>query len=146
MVAQSFGLGFAAAGILKLMFGLFLFFQTPQSRVGNDWFANGNRLLKRIGDIFESDGFAIDYQAGAHDPDWIFIATKGSHKFAVVLVNGPSTREQWSVGFEDGCQHALEPGVLRTYASNLLDVAIRSWDEVTRPEWHDDPTRRTIGK
>ena len=103
-------------------------------------------MLKRIGDIFESEGFAIDYDAGAHDPDWYFIATRESNKFAVALVNGPSTREQWSVGFEDGCKHVLKPGVLRTYASSLLDVAIREWDEVTQPEWHDDPTHRTIAK
>lgn len=118
----------------------FLSFHTLDGTDSAEWSRTGKALLRMLGDAVHKQRFAVDFEAGENDPDWYFVARRGAHVFAIVLVVLPFDSCLWSIGLEDGEYRNLNSELLRAEINPILESAVRSWPGVSDVRWHADAT------
>src|SRR4051794_27068944 len=108
----------------------FLSFRTPVAPSDAEWSATGDALRRGLADALERRGFSIDLEAGDRDPDWYFVARRGSDVFGVALVLGAIGHHRpccWSIGLEDSDHRNLTSDVLRAEINPVLEAVVVAW-------------------
>jgi hypothetical protein len=123
-----------------LMQPQFLTFRSSDGASQSEWLTTGYALLRSLAEALEDRGFTIDLEAGAQDPDWYFLARRGSDVFAVVLVLNCYQPCCWSIGLEDGDYHNLASDALRAEISPILESVVKAWPSISKVRWHADAT------
>jgi hypothetical protein len=119
-------------------------FSTRRRRLGCRCGDVGGRLAaqagRRLGQGLESIGFAIDYEAGAREPDWVFVARRGEMSFVLAMTIASFAPCRWFIGLEDSRSKPLRSETIRREVHPVLQSAIESWPSASEVRWHLDHT------
>jgi hypothetical protein len=118
----------------------YLSFQTRDRMQAADWSETGRLLLRRLGNALEALGFAIDYEAGREESDWLFVASRNGMSITVVLSLLAFEPCRWFTWLEGEGFKPLDSPAICGEVHPGMQAAVESHPGVSHVRWHDDHT------
>jgi hypothetical protein len=121
---------------------LYLSFRTEDSAETAEWSRTGEAILRELGLGLESIGFAIDHEAGRHEPDWVFVARRAETAFGLSMSIANFTPCRWFIALVDAQSLGanIQSPDLRQEVHPVMQSVIESWPGVSEVRWHKDHT------